>query len=121
MVREGQIILFSFPQTDFVIGKLRPALVLRSVPGAHNDWLICMISTQLHQELPGLDDVVRETDSDFGRTGLKATSLIRVTRLAIVSASLLHGTIGTLTTDRLQRIRSRLAQWISTETVAEPT
>ena len=48
MIQEGQIVLFSFPQTDQVAGKLRPALVVRSLPGAHNDWLICMISTRLH-------------------------------------------------------------------------
>ena len=112
MLQAGQIVLFSFPQTDQVKGEFRPALVLRSVSGPHNDWLICMISTQLHQQLPELDEVVRATDSDFPQTGLKATSLIRVTRLAVVSADLLRGTIGDLAPDRLERIRSRLARWI---------
>lgn len=113
MIQEGQIVLFSFPQTDHVAGKLRPALVLRSVPGAHDDWLICMVSTQLHQQTPELDEVIRDTDSDFPQTGLKATSLVRVTRIAIVSADLLRGAIGAIAPDRLERIRSRLGHWIS--------
>lgn len=113
MLRAGQIALFSFPQTDQVAGKFRPALVLRPVPGPHSDWLICMISTRLHQQLPELDEVIREADSDFARTGLKSTSLIRVTRLAVVSANLLHGAIGDLAPGRLERIHSRLARWIS--------
>jgi len=113
MIREGQIVLFSFPQTDQVAGKLRPALVLRSVPATHDDWLICMISTRLHQEVPELDEVIRDTDSDFLQTGLKATSLVRVTRIAVVCADLLHGAIGSIAPERLERIRMRLGQWIS--------
>ena len=33
MIAEGQIVLFRFPQTDQEAGKLRPALVLRRLPG----------------------------------------------------------------------------------------
>jgi len=113
MIQDGQIVLFTFPQTDQVAGRLRPALVLRSVPGPYNDWLICMISTRLYQQVAELDEVVRENDSDFLLTGLKTTSLVRVTRIAIVSADLLHGAVGNLAADRLERIRSRLARWIS--------
>ena len=47
MIRERQVVLFRFPQTNQTIGKLRPALVIRKVPGPHKDWLICMISSQL--------------------------------------------------------------------------
>jgi mRNA interferase MazF len=37
MIDEGQIVLFKFPQTDQKIGKLRPALVLRRLPGQFDD------------------------------------------------------------------------------------
>lgn len=113
MIREGQIVLFTFPQTDRAAGKARPALVLRSVPGPHDDWLICMISTRLHQEVPQVDEIICDSDPDFPQTGLKATSLIRVTRLAVVSADLLHGAIGSLADQRLTPIRTRLALWMS--------
>jgi hypothetical protein len=33
MISEGQIVLFKFPQTDQKEGKLRPALILRELPG----------------------------------------------------------------------------------------
>ena len=113
MIREGQIVLFAFPQTDTAAGKLRPALALRSCPGPHGDWLICMVSSQLRHELPGIDEVVRTTDTDFSQTGLKVTSVIRTTRLAVVAADVLQGTIGTLAGSRVSRIRVRLADWIS--------
>ena len=48
MISAGQVVLFKFPQTDQKEVKLRPALVLRKLPGIFNDWLVCMISSQLH-------------------------------------------------------------------------
>jgi mRNA interferase MazF len=76
MLREGQVVLFRFPLTNQATGKLRPALMIRKVPGQHNDWLICMISSQLSQEVAGFDEVISEKDTDFVKSGLKQTSLI---------------------------------------------
>ncbi len=75
MIKEGQIILFRFPQTDFEEGKLRPALVIREVPGDYDDWLICMISTRLHQHQIGIDEVISPEDYDFKESGLKTRSI----------------------------------------------
>lgn len=113
MIREGQIVLFAFPQTDQVAGILRPALLLRRCPGSHDDWLICMISSQLRHEIAGVDEVIRPTDSDFAQTGLKLASVIRTTRLAVVAAETLRGTIGALPDACLQRVRRHIADWIS--------
>ena len=112
MVQEGQVVLFAFPQTDQEAGKLRPALVLRALPGTHGDWLICMISSQLHHKVAHIDEVIRASDPDFTQTGLKATSLIRVTRIAVVSADLFRGSIGKVGDRRLERIQNRLADWL---------
>jgi len=112
MIAEGQIVLFAFPQTDQGVGKLRPAVLLRRLPGEHDDWLACMISSNIHQQIPGLDEVIPREDSEFAATGLKLSSVIRVTRLAVVAGTMLQGTIGRLTAERLQRIRVRLARWI---------
>ena len=40
MVKEGHVVLFRFPQTDLKEGKLRPALVIKKLPGEYDDWLI---------------------------------------------------------------------------------
>jgi hypothetical protein len=47
MIREEQIILFNFPSSDRSGAKLRPALIIRQIPGVYDVWLICMISSQL--------------------------------------------------------------------------
>ncbi len=112
MIREGSIVLFRFPQTDQTQGKLRPALVLRKLPGPYDDWLICMISTQLTQRVDGLDEQINTDDEDFGESGLKSPSLFRVSRLAVVEQFILLGTIGTVSTNRLLRIKRSLSDWI---------
>ncbi len=112
MITEGQIVLFRFPQTDLQIGKLRPALIIRKLTGHYNDWLICMISTKLDQEIPGFDEMITVSDSDFAVSGLKAPSLIRVSRLAVVNDDILLGKIGQIDYVRLNRIKQNLSQWL---------
>jgi len=58
------------------------------------------------------DEIVSEEDPDFVASGLKRASVVRIGRLAIVEANLLLGEIGEISTERLIRIRRRLADWI---------
>ena len=112
MIFEGQIVLFRFPQTDQKEGKLRPALVLLRLPGKFDDWLICMISSQLHQQLPELDEVITSKDSDFLESGLKLASVIRVSRLAVVNSEILLGKLGRIDQKRIIRIKENIIKWI---------
>ncbi len=114
MAQTGQIVLFPFPNTDLVRGKLRPALVVGKLPGAFDDWLICMISTQTRHFHQGFDDRIQQGDADFTRSGLKQTSIIRVGRLAVVDASVLVGWVGEISPSRLASIRTNLANWLIT-------
>ena len=95
---------------------MRPALVLKSLPDSYDDWLICMITTRIHRENAGLDEIIKATELDFPHTGLKSTSLIRLTRIAVVSTHIFEGVIGSIPHSRLVGIRTRLCQWISDDT-----
>jgi mRNA interferase MazF len=112
MIREGHVVLFRFPQTDQTVGKLRPALVIRKLPGVHDDWLICMISSQMSQQIQNFDEVLNDNDNDFMLSGLKTSSVIRISRLAVVSRTVLLGSIGSIGTERLELIKNRLSNWI---------
>jgi mRNA interferase MazF len=112
MISEGKIVLFRFPQTDQSQGKLRPALAIRKLPGKYDDWLICMISTQVSQQIQDLDDIIKPEDDDFTESGLKALSLFRVSRLAVVEKSIFLGILGEISNQRLIRIKSSLSTWI---------
>src|ERR671923_1511498 len=113
MKEPGQVVVFRFPQTDLEEGKLRPALLLGKLPGEYDNWLICMISSQTHQYVAGFDEIVQENDDDFGESGLKVTSVIRVGRLAVVSGDILIGAIGQVSSERLSRVKKHLADWLS--------
>lgn len=113
MVREGQIVLFRFPQTNQPKGKLRPALVIREITGLHKDWLICMIFSQLSHRIKNFDEIITENDGDFVSSGLKQISLIRIGRLAVVEKTILLGAIGEISPARLYRIKNNLSDWIA--------
>ncbi|NIR48668.1 type II toxin-antitoxin system PemK/MazF family toxin [candidate division KSB1 bacterium] len=104
--------LARFPQTNFASDKLRPILLLAPLPGDYDDWLICMISSKLHQYVEGIDEIIKSNSSDFEQSGLKAESVIRATRIAVISGELLPGPIGEISPQRLKRIRKNLAGWI---------
>jgi mRNA interferase MazF len=114
VIREGQVVLFRFPQTDQAPGTLRPALVVRRLPGPYDDWLVCMVSSQLRRAIPDLDELLREGDADYPASGLKMPSVIRICRLAVVHGSAFLGSIGEIAPGRLARLRNRLAAWIRT-------
>lgn len=116
MKKAGQLVVFRFPQTDLAEGKLRPALLLGKLPGEYDDWLICMVSSQIRQSIDEFDEIVKEEDEDFGQSGLKVVSVIRVGRLAVVSGDILLGAIGEISPERLKRIKQNLAKWLSGET-----
>jgi mRNA interferase MazF len=110
--KSGQLVLFRFPQTDLLPGKLRPAVLLAPLPSGRNDWLVCMISSQIGQAVAGVDEIINASDPDFGPSGLKTASMIRLTRLAVVSDSIFFGVIGEISAARLGGLKKRLAQWI---------
>ena len=113
MKEAGQVVVFRFPQADLEEGKLRPALLLGKLPGNYDDWLICMISSQTRQYIEGFDELVQEDDNDFGESGLKVTSVIRVGRLAVVSGEILIGALGQVSSERLSRIKKHLSDWLA--------
>ena len=112
MMQAGQVVLFRFPQTDLAEGKLRPALLLGRLPGEYNDWLLCMISSQIQQRVADFDEVIDMRDADYAESGLKAPSVLRIGRLAVVDSEIIVGAVGQVAPGRLAGIRRRLADWL---------
>ena len=112
MRRTGQIALLRFPETDLATGKLRPVVLIAPTPGPYDDWLVCMMSTQVRQAVESFDELIDQNAEDFHRSGLKVASVVRLSRLAVVSADSLVGAIGEISPQRLERIRQKLLGWI---------
>ncbi|MFH1116094.1 MAG: type II toxin-antitoxin system PemK/MazF family toxin [Pseudomonadota bacterium] len=107
---EGDVVLTPLPQADGQV-KNRPAVVLRTMP-PHGDLLVCGVSTQLHHENPGFDEVIRPGDPDFAGSGLKAASLIRLGFPAVLPVSGFLGSIGTISAERRWRLLKRLSEYL---------
>jgi mRNA interferase MazF len=115
-MKEGDVVLTPLPQADGQI-KNRPAIILREMP-AYGDFLVCGVSTQLHQEVAGFDDPIRPGDVDFATSGLKAPSLIRLGFLAVLPTSSLLGAIGSIEEVRHVRLLERLSNHLRPAAVA---
>jgi mRNA interferase MazF len=71
-----------------------------------------MISSQMHHYVSGFDEIIQEDDPDFVESGLKTASVIKIGRLAVVDGNMLLGATGKIASDRLRRIKTRLADWL---------
>jgi mRNA interferase MazF len=111
-VKPGDQVLLRFPEANLQAGKLRPALVVAIAPGRHADVLLALVTSQVHQEAVGFDEVVAPEDPDFATTRLKARSVIRLARLASVSPRVIEGRLGVISPTRLANIRRRLVEWL---------
>ena len=107
-MKDGRIVLASFPCADGR-SKERPALVLRELP-PNGELLICAITTQLQQAVPGWDEIIRAGDPDFPGSGLRADSLIRPGHLVTLPRGEVRGSIGAISAERHRRILARVAR-----------
>lgn len=76
------------------------------------DWLLVGISTQLHQEIFGFDEVLYDSEPYFVETGLIQSSLIRLGFMSVIPSSQIIGTIGHIPEDLLNTLLKRLADYI---------
>lgn len=99
-MKPGDIVLAVIPQDDQ--RKIRPLLVLKVLP-KYNDFLVCAVSSQLHQRVPDFDLVLDYTHPSFSASGLKTSSLFRLANLAVLSDEDIIGSIGFLQDSKLLR------------------
>jgi mRNA interferase MazF len=109
-MREGEIILANLPQSDGNM-KLRPILLLKQLPG-YNDFLVCGISTQLHQLIKNFDELIDEKDSNFIQTGLRQSSIIRLGFLGVMPNNKIPGRIGRIDSILHKSLLERLATYL---------
>jgi mRNA interferase MazF len=109
-MKEGDVALTPIPQADGTT-KNRPAILLREFP-PYKDFLVCGVSTQLHQKVEGFDEILSFSDSDFAASGLKTDSLIRLGFLAMLPRTRIAGSIGAISAERHKRLLKSLADYL---------
>lgn len=91
------------------MGKLRPAVVVATLPGPMQTLLLSGIGSELTGIRPDWDDLVLPSGPGFATTGLRGPSVIRLSFLYAALESQIRSEIGNVGDDRLIRLRSRLA------------
>ena len=109
-MRDGDIVLTKLPQSDGSY-KLRPVLLLKQLPG-YNDFLVCGISTQIHQLIKDFDELLDTNDSQFIQTGLRQSSIIRLSFLAVMPGNSTPGGIGKIEPSLPRILLKRLANYL---------
>ena len=109
-MKAGDVILVPLPQADGQ-RKPRPAIILKILP-PFGDYLVCGVSSQLRQQVRGLDELILQTDPNFAASGLRSDSLIRVGFLAMYAQQQVIGGIGEISPERHHRLLKQLADFL---------
>lgn len=99
---KGELVLVYFPFADLSGTKLRPALVLATLPGP--DVMLCMITSQRTPD----PAVVLLTPADVSPGYIQRSSYIRPTRLFTTAPRLIQHSIGRLSPTKLNLVTAML-------------
>ena len=101
----GEVILVRFPFTDLTTAKLRPAVVLAN---HGQDLIIAGIFSLRPGPTKPIWVPVRTGDPGFEQTGLKADSVIKGERIAVVEQSVVVRSIGRLSESTMITVRNAI-------------
>jgi mRNA interferase MazF len=104
--RRGEVWLVRFPFSDMSTTKLRPALVL-AVHG--HDVIFAGIFSRVIQ-IPGRKTwlILNQADTDFSRTGLKKTSVLKAEKIAVIHETVLVRRIGSFSHAMMRQVQRLL-------------
>ena len=108
-LKKGDIVLVPFPFTDLSTSKLRPALVLYTNQ-SNQDITLCFISSQGLSNIQDDEFILNITDSEFSKTGLKAVSKVRVTRIVTLERQLITRKLGQITIEQIEQLNKKMIQ-----------
>ena len=86
-------------------------LLLKRVP-PYGDFLVCGVSSQVQQEVVGFDYVIGSGSPDFGGSGLKINSVVRLGFLAVLPEAYFVGKIGSVSDVTVAMLRQRLGEFL---------
>jgi len=105
---KGKIVLVPFPFDDLSSAKLRPAVCLTNPISPHRHVVLAFITSQIPDDVLETDIVLNSTRDDFGSTGLRTSSTIRLHRLITVTTSLIHRELGELSPQMQVEVDNKL-------------
>jgi hypothetical protein len=105
-MKAGDICKVAFKQPEGSV-KDRPVLLVKEV-GSFGDWIVVPITSKLRNQDKELDILMDDTHSGFKATGLRTTSLIKLSILNTFNRTMIKGKIGELPFGILDEVYARL-------------
>lgn len=107
-MQRSKIILTPFPFTNLSGSKPRPAIVVSESENDGPDVIPAFISSVFHSSLQPTDELLLSSDSEFASTGLKKTSVFKMSKLATIEKSIIYGEIGEASAVLQERLDAKL-------------
>jgi mRNA interferase MazF len=106
---KGRIVLVPFPFDDLTGSKLRPAVCLTDPIGPHRHVVVAFVSSQMSAAVSATDVILDPLRKDFGATGLRLASVLRLHRLVTLTTTLIRRDMGKLLRDWQDEVDQKLA------------
>ena len=106
----GDVVLVSFPFTDFSKHKVRPALIVSFSDIYPKDVVITAISSKATQILENTWILIEDTAPHFYKTGLKLRSIIKVEKIALIDPFIIQRKIGELPEEMMKKVNGILCK-----------
>ena len=106
---KGRIVLVPFPFDDMKASKVRPAVCLTDPVGPYRHGVVAFVSSQMPVDMTTTDVVLDPQRTDFGATGLRVASVLRLHRLVTLTTSLIRRDLGKLSQAWREEVDQKLA------------
>jgi len=106
---KGRIVLVPFPFDDMTASKVRPAVCLTNPIGPYRHVVVAFISSQMPAEVAATDVVLDTQRRDFGATGLRVASILRLHRMVTVTTALIRRDMGRLSPAWQEEVERKIA------------
>ena len=103
-----RIVLVPFPFDDLTGSKVRPAVCLTNAVGVHRHVVLAFITSNVPPKLEASDLLIDPASADFGMTGLKVRSTLRLHRMVTISTGIIERQLGVLPPKLQAEVQQRL-------------
>jgi len=102
-----KILLAPFPFGDLKTKKFRPVLCLTEPKGKHKEIILAYITSNVKNNRLESDLIIKKTEKDFKKTGLKATSVIKLNKMLTLPQNMIVGSLGELSKQKIILIKQK--------------
>ena len=106
-LKRGDIVLVPFPFTDLSSTKVRPAVIVSTDP-QETDVTVAFISSAVPDAEGPFDKVLGEESPDFPKTGLKRSSVFRMSKLVTLERTTILRRLGRTSVEIQKQLDGRL-------------